>query len=179
MDDLAQRLTLQVRNKQVFILAMIIVPLIFAGVVYAIGSQAPQHRAPIRGHMVQRADGMIILERLALVLGALALIAQSWLGAVATGQSIRILIRQGTADHEHLADAYLFGTLISCAINEAGAFLNLIAFMPTQSLWNLGMALLLLLSSALKIPTTKKVAAWARNMAQRLEQKRMAGTSSP
>ena len=179
MDDLAQRLTLQVRNKQVFILAMIVVPLIFAGVVFAIGSQAPEHPAPIRGQMIQRRDGMILLEWLALVVGALALIAQSWLGAFATGQSIRILVRQGTADPEHIADAYLFGTLISCAINEAAAFLNLIAFMPTQSLFNLGMALLLLLSSVFKIPTTKKVATWARNMARRLAEKRMTNDQAP
>ena len=178
MDDLAQRLALQVRNKQVFILAMIIVPLIFAGVVYVIGSQAPQNPAPIRGQMIQRPNGMIILERLALVVGALTFLVQPWLGAFATGQSIRILVRQGTADPEHIADAYMFGTLIICAINEAAAFLNLIAFMPTQSLWNLGMALLLLLSSALKIPTTKKVSAWARNMAQRLDEKRAASNGA-
>lgn len=173
MDDLAQRLAFQVRNKQIFILAMIVVPLIFAGVVYAIGSQAPQNPAPIRGQMVQRHDGMIVLERLALIVGLFALIAQQWLGLFVTGQSIRVLVREGTAEPERIAEAYLTGVLISCGINEAAAFLNLIAYMPTQSMLNYGMGLLLIVSNIFKMPTAQKVAKWARNMAQRLAEKRI------
>lgn len=177
VDDLAQRLAVQVRTKQIFILAMIVVPLIFAGVVYAIGSQAPQNPAPIRGQMVDRQGAMIVIERLALVVGLMILVVHPWIGNFVTGQSIRVLVREGTADPEHIAEAHLTGTLVACGMNEAAAFLNLIAFMPTQSLWNLGMALLLILSSAFKMPTAKRVAAWARNMAQRLAEKRMTGDS--
>ncbi len=179
VDDLAQRLAVQVRTKQIFILAMIVVPLIFAVVVYAIGSQAPQNPAPIRGKMVDRQAAMVVIERLALVVGLLTLVVHPWIGSFVTGQSIRVLVREGTADPEHIAEAYLTGTLVACGMNEAAAFLNLIAFMPTQSLWNLGMALLLILSSAFKMPTAKRVAAWARNMAQRLAEKRIINAQAP
>jgi hypothetical protein len=41
------------------------------------------------------------------------------------------------------------------------------------------MALLLILSSAFKMPTAKRVAAWARNMAQRLAEKRKTKVQDP
>lgn len=170
MDDLPQKLSQQVRTMQIIVLAMIVVPLIFAGVVLAIGSQAPQEPAPIRGEVIPKGDGLVVIERLALLVGLVALVAQQWMGRFVTGQAIKNLTLRAMHEPERLGEAYLTGLVVSGAINEMAAFLNLIAYMQSQSKLNLGMALVLIASTAIKWPWLDKVADWARDTAERLRE---------
>ncbi|TWT96800.1 hypothetical protein Pla108_25740 [Botrimarina colliarenosi] len=167
MPELEQKLAQPVRTMQIVILAMIVVPLIFAAVVLVIGSQAPEQPAPIRGEVVQQ-QGREAVGRIALMFGLVALFAQQWMGRFVTKQAVQNLARQAMKEPERLGEAFVTGTVVSCAINEMAAFLNLIAYMSSQSWTNLAMGLLLIASNALKMPTVKKVAAWIRVTVERL-----------
>lgn len=167
--DLETKLAPQVRTLQIIVLAMIIVPLIFAGVVLAIGAQGPQDPAPINGEMVPQRGGAA-MGQIALVFGLVALFVQQLMGRYVTGQAVKNLSVQAMGEPERLGEALLTGTVVSCAINEGAAFLNLIAFMASQSPYNLGMALLLIASNAMKWPTVGRAADWARTTGRRLRE---------
>lgn len=166
-EKLEAKLAPIVRTLRLIVLAMIVVPLIFAAVVLVIGGQGPQDPAPINGELVPQRGGAA-MGQIALTAGLVALFAQQFLGRFVTGQAVKNLAVQSMGEPERLGEAYLTGTVVSCAINEGAAFLNLIAFMASQSPYNLGMAVLLILSNAMKWPTVGKVADWARGTERRL-----------
>lgn len=165
--SLETKLAPQVRTMQLIVSAMVVVPLIFAGVVIAIGAQGPQNPAPINGQMVPQRGG-VAMGQIALVVGLVALLVQQLMGRWVTGQAVQNLRVQAMAEPERLGEAFLTGTVVSCAINEGAAFLNLIAYMGSQSPYNLGMGVLLILSNAVKWPTVAKVAAWTEAKVRQL-----------
>ena len=166
-EPLEAKLAKPTRTMQIVVAAMVVVPLIFAGVVLVIGSQEPQEPAPIQGQMPERQGGAVV-GNLAMVVGLFCLFIQSVMQKFVTKQAVQNLAVQAMGEPERLGEAYLTGLVVSGAINEMAAFLNLIAYMSSQSVYNLGMALLLVTSNALKMPTVKKVAAWARATAEQL-----------
>lgn len=166
--DLESQLALPVRNLRVIVAAMVVVPLIFAGVVLLIGSQEPENPAPVGGQMVERRGGDTI-GQLAMIMGLIAIVAQQFVGRFVTKQAVQNLSVRAMGNPERLGEAFIVGTVVSCAINEGAAFLNLIAYMSSQWYYNLGMALLLIASNALKFPSTRKVAAWARATTEELQ----------
>lgn len=168
MNDLEQKLTTQVRTMQIIVVAMVVVPLIFAGVVLVIGAQTPEEPAPINGQVAPAAQGQLVVERMAMAAGLAAIFLQQVMGRHVRGQAVQNLIRQVMAEPARLGEAYLTGLVVSGAINEMAAFLNLIAYMNSQSPFNFGMAMLLIASTATKFPTCKRVAKWARAKAQEL-----------
>ncbi len=167
-DDLEAKLAMPVRNLRIIVAAMVIVPLIFAGVVLLIGSQEPQNPAPVEGAMVERRGGETI-GQLALIMGLVAIVAQQFMGRFVTKQAVQNLSARAMGNPERLGEAMIVGTVVSCAINEGAAFLNLIAYMSSQWYYNLGMALLLIASNALKFPSTSRVAAWAKATTEELQ----------
>lgn len=166
-ESLETKLAKPTRTMQIVVAAMIVVPLIFAGVVLVIGSQAPQDPAPIQGELPERRGGEVV-GNVALLAGLFCLFIQSVMQKFVTGQAVQNLAVQAMGEPERLGEAYLTGIVVSGAINEMAAFLNLIAYMSSQSAYNLGMALLLIASTAIKMPTVKRVAAWARATAESL-----------
>ncbi len=166
-EPLEAKLAKPTRTMQIVVAAMVVVPLIFAGVVLVIGAQGPQEPAPIQGQMPERRGGEVV-GAVALLVGLFAIFIQSVAQKLVTKQAVRNLAEQAMDEPERLGEAYLTGIVVSGAINEMAAFLNLIAFMVSQSHYNLGMALLLIASNALKMPTVKKVAAWARATTERI-----------
>ncbi|QDT70446.1 hypothetical protein MalM25_33940 [Planctomycetes bacterium MalM25] len=166
-ESLEAKLAKPTRTMQIVVAAMIVVPLIFAGVVLVIGAQGPQDPAPIQGEMPARRGGEVV-GHLALVVGLFCLFIQSVMQKFVTKQAVQNLAVQAMGEPDRLGEAYLTGLVVSGAINEMAAFLNLIAYMSSQSVYNLGMALLLVASTAIKMPTVKKVAAWARATAESL-----------
>ncbi|CAN0339703.1 unnamed protein product [Ectocarpus sp. 4 AP-2014] len=170
-DTLETKLAPQVRTMQIVVLAMVVVPLIFAGVVLVIGAQGPENPAPIQGEMIPQRGGAT-MGRIALGFGLVAMLAQQLMGRYVTSQAVQNLKVQAMGEPERLGEAFMTGTVVSCAINEGAAFLNLIAYMASQSPYNLGMGLLLIASNAIKWPTLGKVAAWARMTAKRLKEER-------
>lgn len=158
--SLEDRLSSQVRTMQVVFAAMVVVPLVFAGVVYAIGSQAPQNPAPLRGQVVGWTGGPVV-ERIALVAGLAAVALAPSLGGVVTRMARSNLVRQGLDEPERRSEAHLTGLVVTGATNEMAAFVNLIAYMATQSPWAMGMGLLLIASNAARFPTMRRAVAWA------------------
>jgi Na+/H+-dicarboxylate symporter len=155
-----EKLATQVRTMQIVFAAMIVVPLVFAGVVYAIGSQAPQNPAPIRGKVVGWQGGPVI-ERIALGTGLVAVAIGPWIGRQVTRLARVNLDKQGLNEPERIAEAHLTGQVVTGATNEMAAFMNLIGYMATQSPWCLAMGLLLILSNAVRFPTMRQAVAWA------------------
>lgn len=152
---------------QIVIAAMIFVPLVFVGFVLVVGDQTPQNPAPIQGQVVEQ-QGAAVVERLALIVGLGCLFVQQYMGRFVTRQAVASLSQRAMHEPERLGEAYMTGLVVSAAINEMAAFLNLIAYMQSQSPLNLGMGLLLIASNATKMPTASRVAGWAETTAQRL-----------
>lgn len=171
MNDLEQKLAPQTRTMQIIVAAMVVVPLIFAGVVLLIGSQEPQNPAPIQGEMVERRGGAA-MGQIAMGFGLIALFVQQVMGRFVTSQAVNNLAVRAMNEPERLGEAFMVGTIVSCAINEGAAFLNLIAYMSSQSIYNLGMALLLIASNAIKMPTVNKVVNWTQATEKRLSEER-------
>lgn len=169
-NDLESELILPVRNLRIIVAAMVIVPLIFAGVVLVIGPQAPQNPAPVDGVMVEGRGGAAI-GQLALLVGLVAIVAQQLMGRFVTKQTVQALSSRAMSEPSRLGEAFITGTVVSCSINEGAAFLNLIAYMSSQWTFNIGMALLLIASNATKFPTVPRVANWARATAEQLRKK--------
>lgn len=167
MPDLADKLASTVRTLQIIVLAMVVVPLIFAGVVLVIGGQAPADPAPIQGEMVAPQGG-VAMGRVAMGFGLVALIVQQWMGRYVTSQAVENLRHHAMHSPERLAEALLTGTVVSCAICEGAAFLNLIAYMASQSSLNLWMGLLLVASNAMKFPTMRKVLNWTERTMEKV-----------
>ncbi|TWT46451.1 hypothetical protein Pla111_15470 [Botrimarina hoheduenensis] len=114
------------------------------------------------------ADAQSMLVTIALVVGLVGMIFQQILGDLVRNASVRSLGAVAIDEPAKLAGSYVSGLLVSCALCEGAAFINLIAFMITRAPLTLAMGLLLVLASALKFPTIGRVAAWARGEARRL-----------
>ena len=166
--DLAAKLASTVRTLQIIVLAMVVVPLIFAGVVLVIGSQAPVDPAPIQGEVVAPRQGGETMGRVAMGFGLIALVVQQWMGRYVTSQAVENLRHHAMQSPERLAEALLTGTVVSCAICEGAAFLNLIAYMASEASLNLWMGLLLVASNASKFPTMGRVLAWTEKTMEKV-----------
>ncbi|MEQ8846977.1 hypothetical protein [Botrimarina sp.] len=160
-----------VRTMQIILAGLCAGPIVFAGILLAIGSQKPENPAPLAGQQVE-ADGDGLIEKIALGVGVLAIFSQGVVGRVVTDAAAKAAVgeNQPGESAEALAGAYQTGLIVASAINEGGAFFNLVAYMITQSPWNMAMAALLVCSNAAKFPTVAKVANWAEAKARQLSE---------
>lgn len=170
-ESLEAQLTPQVRVMQIILAGLCAGPILFAAILLAIGSQKPREPAPLAGQQAE-ANGDELIEQIALGFGVLAIFVQGVVGRVVTDGGAKAALRAsgpGGAT-EALAGAYQTGLIVSSAINEGGAFFNLVSYLITQSPWNMAMAALLVMSNVAKFPTVTKVANWAEAKAKQMNE---------
>lgn len=156
MPTLEEELAPQVRTMQIIVAAMAGVPLLFMVVAQVMGDLGD-------------GDNLQILVKLGLAVGLLSVVMQNILGRVVCEQSAKSIAGRVATQPEALGGSYLSGLIVSVAICEGAAFLNLIAYLFEQSPWNLAMAGLLILVAASKFPTLGGVAAWVRRTVRQME----------
>lgn len=167
-NTLQDRLAEPVRTMQIISAALIMGPIAFAIVVLAIGDQGPGDPAPIQGQAAA-APAVDPLQTIGLVVGLVAIFAQNVLGRVVSEAGVKAALTADGDRVESLAGAYQTGLIVALAVNEGAAFLNLIAYMISPSVWNLAMAGLLIVSNAVKFPTVGRVATWIEMRERRIE----------
>ncbi|MEO1498398.1 MAG: hypothetical protein AAFV43_14735 [Planctomycetota bacterium] len=150
MDNLEEEITPQVRLMQAIVLGLAASPALFAIITLFLKLK------PLGDDAAQ------LLVTIALSVGLVGLIAQHVLGDIVLNASVKSVGAAAFDEPEKLAGAYLSALLVSCALCEAAAFINLIAFMITRTPLTMAMGLLLVVASVIKFPTVGKVAGWAR-----------------
>lgn len=98
----------------------------------------------------------VALGMAALMIGLRAIVP----GVVANGQVKRILDSQPTDLREALAPVYLSRSIIAAALLEGAAFFNLVAYIITGQVSNIGMAGFLALVIAGGMPMQPKFESW-------------------
>lgn len=156
MNNLEDEIRPQVRTMQAIVAGLAASPVLFAVITFFLKLK------PLR----DEAAGTLVT--IALAVGLIGLIAQQVLGDIVLRMSVKSVGAAAIDEPDKLAGAYLSALLVACALCEAAAFVNLIAFMITRTPLTMAMGLLLVLASALKFPTVGKVAAWARREVQQL-----------
>lgn len=164
MPTLEEEIAPQVRTMQVIVGGLAVSPIVFAGIVVLIGVRIGPEAAAL-------------MTKLALVIGLVLLFVQQFAGRLVCQQAVNGLVKRSEEDPAALAGAYLSGLLVSTGICEAGAFINLIAFMVTREPITLAMAALLVLATLVRFPTLSTVANWARDRQRRLRERRDLATS--
>jgi len=172
--NLAEKLTPLVRTMQIINAAMILAPVVFAGIVLVIGDQGPVNPAPLRGQPAAPNRGAP-LETVGLVSGLAAIVVQGIAGRSIAAAGVKTALAADGDRVESLAGAYQTGLVVSLAINEGAAFLNLIAYMFSPNPWNLAMAGLLILANATKFPTVNRVITWVDACERRLKDEEQFG----
>lgn len=156
MDELEEEIRPQVRTMQAIVAGLAASPILFAVITIFL-------RLKPLGE-----EAATTLNTIALAVGLIGLIAQQIFGDLVLKASVKSVGAEAVDEPEKLAGAYLSALLVSCALCEAAAFVNLIAFMITRAPLTMAMGLLLVLASAIKFPTVGKVASWARREVQQL-----------
>ena len=155
MDSLRESLAQQVRTLQVIVIGLSISPIVFAIIVLIV------EVSPLEG------DSARVLSTICLVLGLLGLALHRPLGRFMEWQSIKA-ISDRLDDPVALGGAYMSSLIVSLAMTEGAAFLNLLGYMFTRSPYCLAMAALLVLVNLMKFPTLDSVVQWAKDQNQRL-----------
>lgn len=156
MSSLETDLAPQVRTMQIIVVAMCAAPLIFMGITQVIGDLGPDRE-------------LAILSQVGMVFGLVAVVMQNVLGRVITDQASKSVADRITQQPESLGGAYMSGMIVSVAICEGAAFLNLIAYAFQQNPWNIAMAAFLIVVAGTKFPTLGGVTAWVERTAERLK----------
>lgn len=104
-----------------------------------------------------------MLTKMGLLMGLIALVAQQVISRVVLDQQVAQLKldRNASQNAVSLMQAYFTSTLVSAAILEGAALLNLIALFIERATLSLGMAALLLAALLLtKFPRKYRIASW-------------------
>lgn len=157
MDELEEEITPQVRTMQFIVAGLAASPLLFAVITLFLKLKP----------LGDEATGTLVT--IALSVGLVGLIAQQVLGDLVLRASTKNLGAAAIDEPARLAGGYLSALLVSCALCEGAAFINLLAFMITRAPLTLGMGLLLVAASVVKFPTVGKVAGWARREVRDLQ----------
>jgi hypothetical protein len=134
---------------QIIAVALIVGPLIFAGIAYALGQGQP--------------PGLPLLAYMAAGFSAIALILSLIVPEIATRQALR---QQGGAEAQ-LSDNDFFAALqtrviLRSAILDGAAFFDCVAYINTRLWWVLAIVLALLGVMALFFPTPGRFDNWVR-----------------
>ena len=162
MSNLESEITPQVRVMQIICLALAAGPIVFAGFVLATGSDRAD-------------DGEPVISLIGYLMAGASLIAGPLIGrAVSRSQAVspsqpRAITE--AAGFDPLCVAYQTGFIISSAVWEGAAFMNIMAYMMEGVPWNLIIAGVLVTLNLVKFPTTAGVADWMRDMQRELDQR--------
>lgn len=154
MPTLEEEITPQVRTMQVIVAGLAASPIAFSGIALLV-------------EMKLEGEAAAMLVKIALAAGLVMLFAQQIVGGLVMRKGADGVLKRSGDDPVQLAGAYTAGLLVATGICEAGAFINLLAFMVTRTPINLAMATLLVLATLVRFPTTERVANWARGQSRR------------
>jgi hypothetical protein len=141
--------TVPFQTVQIIAAALIVGPLIFAGIAY--------------GATIGQPPGDALLGYIAVGFSAMALVMSLVIPGVVISQKLRTLGGQGSGiPTAAFFAAYQTQVIVRSALLEGAAFFCCIAYMSTRLWWTLGTALVLLAVMAVFFPTRSRFDDWVR-----------------
>jgi hypothetical protein len=141
--------TVPFQTVQIIASALIVGPLIFAGIAY--------------GATIGQPAGDALLGYMAIGFSAMALVMSLVIPGVVTTQRLRAVGGQGsTLSTAAFFAAYQTQIIVRSALLEGAAFFCCVAYMATRLWWTLGTALVLLAVMAVFFPTRSRFDDWVR-----------------